>query len=224
MRKALICTMGLAVVLLWATRGAAHGRAFSGVGVGAPVRSFIGVSHSRVFFHTGFGVPVHPGAFFHTGFGVPVHPGAFFHTGFGVPAHPGAFFHTGFGVPAHPGAFFHTGFGVPVHPGVVAPRVLVAPAGFVTIAPSSLGPQRGFVITPPIVIGPRALVTAPHVSMHVAPQTVVVLHPVRRAPPVFVTAPRARFVSPAVIVLTPQTTSGARTAKRANTSVTSLGS
>jgi hypothetical protein len=155
MRKALICTMGLAVVLLWATRGAAHGRAFSGVGVGTPVRSFIGVSHSRVFFHAGFGVPVRPG--------------------------------------------------------VVAPRVLVAPAGFVTIAPSSLGPQRGLVITPPIVIGPRALVTAPHVSMHVAPQTVVVLHPVRRAPPVFVTAPRARFVSPAVIVLTPQTTSGART-------------
>jgi hypothetical protein len=190
MRKALICTMGLAVVLLWATRGAAHGRAFSGVGVGAPVRSFIGVFHSRAFFHTGFGVPAHPGAFFHTGFG--------------VPAHPGAFFHTGFEVPAHPGAFFHTGFGVPVRPGVVAPRVLV--------------------ITLPIVIGPRALVTAPHVSMHVAPQTVVVLHPVRRAPPVFVTDPRARFVSPAVIVLTPQTTSGARTAKRANTSFTSLGS
>jgi hypothetical protein len=155
MRKALICIMGLGVVLLWATSGAAHGRAFSGFGVGAPARSFIGVSHGR--------------------------------------------------------AFFHAGVGVPVHPGVVAPRVFVAPPGFVTLAPSGLGPRGGLVITPPIVIGPRALVTAPPVSMHVAPQTVVVLPPVRRAPPVFVTAPRARFVSPAVIVLTPQTTSGART-------------
>jgi hypothetical protein len=134
MRKALICTMGLGVVLLWATSGAAHGRAFSGFGARAPG-----------------------------------------------------------------------------HPGVVAPRVLVAPLGFVTIAPSGLGPRGGFVITPPIVIGPRALVTAPPVSMHVAPRTVVVLPPVRRAPPVFVTAPRARFVSPAVIVLTPRTTSGPRT-------------
>jgi hypothetical protein len=155
MRNALICTMALVVVLLWATSGAAHGRAFSGLGARAPVHSFIGVSHSRVFFHAGFGVPVHPS--------------------------------------------------------VVAPRVLVAPPGFVTIAPSGFRPRGGLVITPPIVIGPRALVTAPPVSMHVAPQTVEVLPPVRRAPPVFVTAPRARFVSPAVIVLTPQTTSGART-------------
>jgi hypothetical protein len=155
MRKALICIMGLGVVLLWATSGAAHGRAFSGLGVGAPGHSLIAVPHGRVFFHAGFGVPVHPG--------------------------------------------------------VGAPRVLVAPPGFVTIAPAGLGPRGGFVITPPIVIGPRALITAPPVSMHVAPPTVVLWPPVRRAPPVFVTAPRARVVSPAVIVLTPRPTSGPRT-------------
>jgi hypothetical protein len=40
MRKALILTMGLVVVLLWATSGAAHG---------------------GVFFRSGFGMPVHPG-------------------------------------------------------------------------------------------------------------------------------------------------------------------
>src|SRR5882724_409757 len=176
MRKALICTMGLAVVLLWGTSGAAHGRAFSGFGVGAPARSFIGVSHGRAF--SGFGV------------GAPVH------------SFIGA---------SHSRVFFHAGFGVPAHPGVVAPRVLVAPLGFVTIAPSGLGPRGAVVITPPIVIGPRARVTAPPVFMHVAPRTVEVLPPVRRAPPVFVTAPRARFVSPAVIVLTPRTTSGPRT-------------
>jgi hypothetical protein len=155
MRKALIRTMGLGVVLLWVTSGAAHGRAFSAFGAGAPVHAFIEVPHGRVFFHTGFGVPVHPG--------------------------------------------------------FAAPRVLVAPPGFVTIAPPGPGPRGGFVITPQIVRGPRALVTAPPVSIHVAPPTVVVLPPVRRAPPVFVTAPHARFVSPAVIVQTPRTTSGPRT-------------
>src|SRR6266511_1557104 len=41
MRKALILTVGLAVVLLWATSGAAHGRVFFGFGVGAPVPPFI---------------------------------------------------------------------------------------------------------------------------------------------------------------------------------------
>jgi len=61
MRKALILTVGLAVVLLWATSGAAHGRVFFGFGVGAPVPPFIGTPQGRVFFSSGFGVPVHPG-------------------------------------------------------------------------------------------------------------------------------------------------------------------
>jgi hypothetical protein len=61
MRKALILTMGLLVVLLWATSGAAHARAFFGFGSGAPGHPLIGTPHGRVFFTSGFGVPLHPG-------------------------------------------------------------------------------------------------------------------------------------------------------------------
>jgi hypothetical protein len=61
MRKALILTMGLLVVLLWATSGAAHARAFFGFGSGAPGHPLIGTPHGRVFFSSGFGVPMHPG-------------------------------------------------------------------------------------------------------------------------------------------------------------------
>jgi hypothetical protein len=61
MRKALILTMGLAVVLLWATSGAAHGRASVGVGFGAPVHPFLGAPHNRVFFSPSFGRSVPPG-------------------------------------------------------------------------------------------------------------------------------------------------------------------
>jgi hypothetical protein len=57
MRKALMLTVGLAGVLLWATGGAAGGRAFFGVGVGASVDPFVGTPHSRVFVSSGLSVP-----------------------------------------------------------------------------------------------------------------------------------------------------------------------
>jgi hypothetical protein len=61
MRQGLVLAIGLSGVLLLATSAAARGHAFFGVGVGAPVHSFLGVPHNRVFFSTSFGRSVPPG-------------------------------------------------------------------------------------------------------------------------------------------------------------------
>jgi hypothetical protein len=127
MRKALILTMGFAVVLLWATNGAAHSRAFFGFGLGAPAHPFTGTLHGRVFFTSGFGVPIHPG--FVSRGGVVLTPHTIIEP------------RTPLVVTIVPSRAFP-------QPVVVAPPVRVASPVFVTATPARVAPPVVIVVTP----------------------------------------------------------------------------
>src|SRR5919197_5883118 len=98
---------------------------------------------------------------------------------------------------AHRGAFFGRGFGAPVHPLFVAPRSHAffgfrAPGHPFFVRPRSRAffsfgaPVHPFFAVPPVLVAPQVIVT---------PSTL-------GSPPVIVTAPPARFIPRAVIVIT----------------------
>jgi hypothetical protein len=123
MRKALILTIGLAAVMVFATSAAAHRGAFFGRGFGAPVHPFVVAPRSHAFF--GVGAPVHP---------------------FVVKPRSHVFFSFGFGAPVQP--LFAVPPALVAPPVLVTPLPLGSPPVIVTAPPAGFVPHAVIVITP----------------------------------------------------------------------------